>query len=174
MGDIILDLGFEVNVFPKKTREDMRETKLGYSPIQLKLQNQQRVVPIGRLKGILVDLYSVCAMDDFEVIYIVDNTSPYPTLLGLDWAFDNQDIINLKTRKMIFEFGEYRVNEPLDPLEGGRYVEPAMDNILAEDVNQLYRNTARKEDYINPTKDGMLSWRSISSCDSDSDTGLEK
>jgi hypothetical protein len=32
----------------------------------------------------------VCTMDDFEVIDIVDNTSPYPTLLGLDWDFDNQ------------------------------------------------------------------------------------
>jgi hypothetical protein len=31
-----------------------------------------------------------------------------------------------------------------------------------------------KEDYINPTANGMLSWRSIISCASDSDTGVEK
>ena len=37
MGDIILDLGSEVNVFPKNTWEDMEEPTLGYSPIQLKL-----------------------------------------------------------------------------------------------------------------------------------------
>jgi hypothetical protein len=42
-------------------------------------------------------------MEHFEVIDIVDNTSSYPTLLGLDWAFDNKVIINLKIRKMIFE-----------------------------------------------------------------------
>ena len=53
------------------------------------------------MKGILVDLYGVCTMEDFEVIDIVDNTSPYPALLGLDWDFDNQTIINLNTRKMI-------------------------------------------------------------------------
>jgi hypothetical protein len=41
-------------------------------------------------------------MADFEVIDIVDTTSSYLTLLGLDWAFDNQAIIYLKTRKMIF------------------------------------------------------------------------
>jgi hypothetical protein len=29
------------------------------------------------------------------------------------------------------------------------------------------------KDYINPTADGVLSWRSITSCASDSDTGLE-
>jgi hypothetical protein len=33
MGDIILDLGFEVNVFPKKTWKCMGEPTLGYSPV---------------------------------------------------------------------------------------------------------------------------------------------
>jgi hypothetical protein len=37
MGYIILDLGSEVNVLPKKTWEAMGEPILGYSPIQLKL-----------------------------------------------------------------------------------------------------------------------------------------
>ena len=37
MGDIILDLGYEVNVLPKKTWEAMGEPKLGYSLNQLKL-----------------------------------------------------------------------------------------------------------------------------------------
>jgi hypothetical protein len=41
-------------------------------------------------------------------------------------------------------------------------------------MNQLYRTTAHKEDYINPTADGMLSWRSISSFSSKYDIGLEK
>jgi hypothetical protein len=81
----------------------MGEPTLAYSPIQLKLENQQRVIPIGRWKGILVDLDGMCTFADFEVIDIVDNTTPYPTLLGLDWVFDNQAIINLKTQKMIFE-----------------------------------------------------------------------
>jgi len=95
-------------------------------------------------------------MDNFEFIDIVENTSPYPTILGLDWAFDNQDIINFKTNKMIFESGGYRVIAPLDPSERGRYVEPT-DNILTKDVNQLYITTMHEEDYINRTADGMLS-----------------
>jgi hypothetical protein len=41
-------------------------------------------------------------------------------------------------------------------------VEPATDNILTQDVNQLYRTTACKDDYINPTANGMINWRSIS------------
>jgi hypothetical protein len=173
-GDIILDLGSKVNIMPKKTWEDMGEPQLGYSPIKLKFENQHIVVPIGRLKGILVDLDGVRTMDDFEFIDIVNNTSPYPTLLGLDWEFYNHDIINLKTRKMIFEYGEYKVIAPLDPSEGGRYVEPWMNNILTEDVNQLYRTTTCQEGHTNPNVDGMLSCRIISSCASDSDTGLEK
>jgi hypothetical protein len=89
MGDIILDLGSEVNVLPKKTWETMGEPTLGYSPIQLKLSNHHRLVPIGRLKGIPIDLDGVRTMVEFEFIDIVYNTSPYPSLLGLDWDFDN-------------------------------------------------------------------------------------
>jgi hypothetical protein len=84
MGDIILDLGSKVNVLPKKTWKCMGEPKLGYSPIQLKLANQHRVLPIGRLKGVTVDLDGVCTMSDFEVIEIVDGTTPYPKLFGLN------------------------------------------------------------------------------------------
>ena len=62
---------------------------------------------------------------------------------------------------------------PLDPSEGGKYVEPVMDNIRIEDVNPLYRTTMREEYYINPTTYGMLSLRSISSCASKYDIGLE-
>jgi hypothetical protein len=57
----------------------------------------------------------VCTKADIEVIEIVDCTPPYPTFLSLDWAFDNQAIINLKTRKMTFDLGEYRFIAPLDP-----------------------------------------------------------
>jgi hypothetical protein len=115
VGDIIMDLGYEVNVLPKKTWQCMGEPRLGYSHVELKLANQHRVLPIGRLKGVTVDLYGVCTKADFEVIEIVDNTTRYPTLLGMDWTFDNLAIINLKTRKMKFELGEYRVIAPLDP-----------------------------------------------------------
>jgi hypothetical protein len=151
----------------------MGEPQLRYSPIQLKLSYQHIVVPIGILKVIPVYLYGAHTMANFEVIDIVDNTFPYPSLLGLDWDFNDQVINNLKTRKIIFESIEYKVIVPLDPSKGGRYVEPATDNIMTEDVNHLYKTTTREEDYINPTTYGMLSWRSISSCASNSDTGLE-
>jgi hypothetical protein len=49
-----------------------------------------------------------------------------------------------------------------------------MNHILTEYVNQLYRTTACKEEYINPIAYGMLSWRSISYCALGPYTGLEK
>jgi hypothetical protein len=82
-----------------------------------------------------MDLYGVCTMEYFEIIDMVDNTTPYPTLLGLDWAFDSQAIINLKTRKMIFESGEYRVITPLDASKGGIYVERMTCNFITNEVN---------------------------------------
>jgi hypothetical protein len=54
----------------------MGEPKLGYSHIQLNLENYHRVVPIGRLKEIPIDIYGVHTMDDFEFIDIVENTFP--------------------------------------------------------------------------------------------------
>jgi hypothetical protein len=87
MGDIILYLGSEVNVIPKKTWQCMREPTLGYSLVQLKLANQHRVLPIGRLKFVTVDLDGVHTKADFEVIEIVDGTTPYMTFLVLDWVF---------------------------------------------------------------------------------------
>jgi hypothetical protein len=109
MEDIILDLGSKVNVLPNKTWQCMGEPTLGYSNVQLKLENQHRVLPIGRLKGVTIDLDGVRTKADFEVIEIVDGTTPYLALLGLYWAFENQTIIKLKTRKLTFESRDYRV-----------------------------------------------------------------
>ena len=52
--------------------------------VQLKLANQHRVLPIGRLEGVTIDLDGMRTKADFEVIEIVDVTTPYPKLLGLD------------------------------------------------------------------------------------------
>jgi hypothetical protein len=84
MGEIILDLCSEVNVLPKKTWKCMGESTLRYSPIQLKLENQHKIIPIGRLKGVTLDLDGVHTKEDFKVIETVDGTTRYLELLGLD------------------------------------------------------------------------------------------
>jgi len=84
MGYVILDLGSEVNVLPKNTWQCMGEPTLEYSPIEMKLANQHKFLTIGRLKGVTLDLDGVCTKEYFKVIEIVDGTTPYPTLLGLD------------------------------------------------------------------------------------------
>jgi len=57
---------------------------------------------------------------------------------------------------------------PLDPMEAKRYVE-----LVRKDMDKLYNIKTSMDDYIKPTKDGMLSWRSIRPCTSDSEEGLE-
>lgn len=71
---------------------------------------------------------------------------------------------------MIFEDGETRVIAPIDPTDSRRYVEPVKKGF---DLENIYNLTSRKEDYVNPTTDGNLSWRSVISCASDPDEGLE-
>jgi hypothetical protein len=49
MDNIIMDLGSDVNVTPRKTWEMMGQPKLIWSLIQLILANQHNIIPVGRL-----------------------------------------------------------------------------------------------------------------------------
>jgi hypothetical protein len=69
---VILDLGSDVNVLPKETWEMMGKPKLFWSPIQLRLENQYKIVHIDRLTRILVNIGGVRSAKYFEVIKIVD------------------------------------------------------------------------------------------------------
>ena len=131
------------------------------------------VLPIGRLSQVLVDIEGLCTFADFEVINIIDYTNPYPAPLWIDWAIDNQTIINFKKRILSFEDKEMRVVSPIDPMEGQRYVEPVYNKGQGDYLDQIYNVTAMQEDYINPTTDGNLSWKSASSCTCNSREALE-
>ena len=100
----ILDLGSDVNVFRRVTWEMMGKPRLTQSPIQLRLSNQHKIIPTGRLACINVDIDGLCSITDFDVIEIVDANNPYHALLGLDWAFDNQEIVNLEKKQELFVF----------------------------------------------------------------------
>ena len=62
----------------------MGRPALQWSPIQLQMANQQKILPMGRLQGVTVDIEGASALADFEVIDIVDDSNPYPMLLGID------------------------------------------------------------------------------------------
>ena len=113
-----MDLGLDANVLPKQTWEQMGTLALQWSPIQLRMANQQKIIPMGWLQGVTVDIKGASVPVDFEVIEIVDDSNPYPTLLGIDWATDMNGVINLKKWKMIFVKKSLRVVVPLDPVEG--------------------------------------------------------
>ena len=83
-------------------------------------------------------------------------------------------IINFKRRILSFEYDEMQVIAPLDPLEGQRYVEPVFNEGHHDDLDTIYNITTLREDYINPTVDGNLSWKCESSCTLDSGEALEK
>ena len=103
MYQVILDLGSDANVLPKQTSQCMGEPKLEWSTIQLRVANQQKIIPLGRLSKVVVNIEGVKVMENFEVIQIVDDIDPYPALLGLDWAIDMDGVINLKGKIMEFE-----------------------------------------------------------------------
>jgi hypothetical protein len=102
----------------KQTWELMGKPKLIYSPISLRMANKQAVSPFGRLEHVPMDINEVRTFADFEVIEIVDDSCPYPALLGIEWAFNNSTMVDLNKIKMKFERDGLRVIAPLDPNEG--------------------------------------------------------
>ena len=116
------------------------------------------MLPNGRLSQVLVNFEGLRTYVNFEVIEIVNDTNPYPALLGIDWAIDNQTIINFKKRILSFEDSKMRVVAPIDHLEGKNYVEPVHRKKKEHYLDQLYNIMSSKEDYINPIADGNMSW----------------
>jgi hypothetical protein len=85
--------------------------------------NQYSGFPIGRLQNVEVDLVGVKTVVDFEVIEIIGEKDPYPTLLGIDWAYENYVVIDIKKEAMTFESDGMKVTQPLDPYQDPWYTE---------------------------------------------------
>jgi hypothetical protein len=135
----------------------MGKPKLIYSPLRLRMANQQVLSPFGRLENVPVDIDAVRTFVDFKVIEIFDDSFPYPALLGIDWAFNNSTMVYLKKRRMMFEGDGLRVIAPLDLDEGPRYTEPIREEDRIYELENIYKLIARQQDYINPTTNGNLS-----------------
>jgi hypothetical protein len=96
------------------------------------------------LEHVPVDIDGVRTFADFEVIEIVDDNCPYPALLGIDWAFNNSIVIDLKKRHMTFEKYGLWVIATLDQDEGPQYTEPIREEDHAYELENIYKLTARQ------------------------------
>ena len=150
MDQVILDLGSDVNTLPKQTWERMGRLMLQWSPIQRRMANQQKIIPMGRLYGVAVDIEGKSDLANFEVIKNANDNNPYPKLLRIDWAFDMDAVIILKKRRLTFEKKALRFIMPLDPIGGECYAEPVHDYEEVDDLDQIYKIMKHDEDWINP------------------------
>jgi hypothetical protein len=126
------------------------------------MANQYCIFPIGRLENVEIYVAGVKTVADFEVIEIMGDKDPYPALLGIDWSYDNYAVVDLKIDTMTFEDDGIKVVQTLDPYVGPRYTKTIENNMEGEDFDELYTITAgTRDDYINPTADGLVSWRRI-------------
>jgi len=57
---------------------------------------------MGKSQGIIVDIEGMSTLAEFEVIEIVYENNPYLMLLGIDWATDMNEVINLRKAKNEF------------------------------------------------------------------------
>ncbi len=125
------------------------------------------------MQGVTIDINGASTLVDFEVIGIVDDSNPYPSLLGIDWVTDMNDVINLKKWKMIFEKKLLCIIVPLDLVEGLHYTEQVHDYESDDDLDCIYKITTQNQDWVNPTVDGWITWERESSCTSNSHEELE-
>lgn len=65
MDQVILDLGSDENVLPKQTWECMGKPPLQWSPIQQRMDNQQKILPMGCLHRVTVDIDGSNTQTDF-------------------------------------------------------------------------------------------------------------
>jgi len=155
ISNVMIDLGSDINILPKKTWEAIGKPKLIYSPIQFCMDNQYCIYIFERLKNIEVDLDGVKTILEFKFIEIMGEKDSYPTLLGIDLAYENYDFMDLKKETMNFPVDGVKVIQPLDPYQGPRYTDSLDDNIEQNVLDQLCTMTIGKQsDYINPTMDG--------------------
>jgi hypothetical protein len=121
----------------------MGKKKLIYSPIMLRMANQKDINPFGQLEHVLLDIDGVRKFADFVVIEIFDGSFPYPVLLGIDWAFNNSTVVELKKICMTFERDGLRVITPLHPYEVQRYTEPIKEEDHTYALENIYKLIAR-------------------------------
>ena len=93
------------------------------------MANSYCIFPIRRLESVEIDVAGVKTVAEFEVVKIMGNKDPYPTLLGIDWAYENYAVIDLKKDTMTFEADGIKVVQTLDPYVGLRYTEPTDNNM---------------------------------------------
>jgi hypothetical protein len=89
-------LGSDVNVLPRQTWEMMGKPNLVSSTVQLSFPKQHKIIPIRIFTILPINIDGVHSVAEFAVIDIMDKSQSYPNFLGLDLAFENHDIINLK------------------------------------------------------------------------------
>ena len=100
------------------------------------------------------------------MIEIVDDSNPYPTLLGINWAIDMNGVTNLKKKIMSFERKLLCVVVPLDPAEGPHYTELVRDYESDDDLDQIYKIVVQDQYWVNMTANRCIAWDRESSCKS--------
>jgi hypothetical protein len=173
MDSVVLALGSDVNILSKKYWELVGKPNLVWSLIQLRLSNQYIIYPTRRLEQVEVNSRGINTKLDFEVIEIMDESNPYPALVGIGWDFNNNAILNLKQQHISFDIDTLCVVVSLDPYEGDKYTELVNEDMESSIIENIYNVTRHKEDYVNPIANGELSWRSVHSHDIDLEDAMD-
>ena len=74
----------------------MGKLTLGWSLVQMRLANQDKVQPIGRFSNLVINIKGMRTQVEFDDIEVVEDVRSYPALLGIGWDNDIMVVINFK------------------------------------------------------------------------------
>lgn len=100
-----------------------------------------------------VDIKGASTQKNFKGVEIVDDSNPYLSFLGIDWATYMNGVINLKRQKMIFEKNSLPIVVPLNPSEGARYSESMRNEDNDDELDYIYQIAMQYHDRVNLTVD---------------------
>lgn len=98
---IPVDGGSSVNLMTQDTTFKLRYTKFEHTPQILRMADQTRVIPKGRLSKVSTDLSRLTFLLDYIMIYL-DIPSSFPVLLGRPWLYKAKVNVNWRDQKLTF------------------------------------------------------------------------
>jgi len=81
------------------------EAKVSFIIHPTQISKQHKICPIGKV-DVEVNINGLKDISKFKVIRIMDKKDLSPALLGIYWAFENNEILNFEYGNMSYKQGE--------------------------------------------------------------------
>ena len=98
--NVLVDGGSGVNLMLEDTAFDLGYTSFEETDQVLRIADQSRVIPVGRLSQVPTRIGKVTYLQNFVIIR-VNSGRPFPMLLGRPWLYSVKVVVDWRTREFV-------------------------------------------------------------------------